>query len=169
MIYVFSVWKLDFVAFGARYCIDVFFSWVWGFAILDIGGCLLDKNSAELGCYCKCWKPSVRDTLIARFMGPTWGPSGPTGPRWARCWPHELCYLGMGQFHKVSCTFNLHGIHFSCHFLSNHQIATNVCTCCNSTVVMACAKFCSDHYIRIWMRAIQTSYHPLNGLLALIH
>ena len=33
--------------------------------------------------------------LIARFMGPTWGPSGPTGPRWAPCWPHELCYLGV--------------------------------------------------------------------------
>ena len=32
--------------------------------------------------------------LIARFMGPTWGPSGAAGPRWAPCWPHELCYLG---------------------------------------------------------------------------
>ena len=29
--------------------------------------------------------------LLARFMGPTWGP---TGPRWAPCWPHEPCYLG---------------------------------------------------------------------------
>ena len=28
-------------------------------------------------------------------MGPTWGPTGPTGPRWAPCWPHELCYLGV--------------------------------------------------------------------------
>ena len=28
------------------------------------------------------------------FMGPTWGPPGPTGPRWVPCWPHELCYLG---------------------------------------------------------------------------
>ena len=26
-------------------------------------------------------------SLIARFMGPT-------GPRWAPCWPHEPCYLG---------------------------------------------------------------------------
>ena len=33
-------------------------------------------------------------TLIVRFMGPTWGPSGAEGPRWAPCWPHELCYLG---------------------------------------------------------------------------
>ena len=31
---------------------------------------------------------------IARFMGPTWAHLGPTGPRWAPCYPHELCYLG---------------------------------------------------------------------------
>ena len=30
-------------------------------------------------------------TLIARFMGPSWGPPG---PGWAPCWPHEPCYLG---------------------------------------------------------------------------
>ena len=23
-----------------------------------------------------------------------WPFLGPTGPRWALCWPHELCYLG---------------------------------------------------------------------------
>ena len=33
-------------------------------------------------------------TLIARFMGPTWAHLGPTGPRLAPYWPHELCYLG---------------------------------------------------------------------------
>ena len=33
----------------------------------------------------------ISTSLIVRFMGPTWGP---TGPRWAPCWPHELCYLG---------------------------------------------------------------------------
>ena len=31
--------------------------------------------------------------LIARSMGPTWVHLGPTGPRWAPSWPHELCYL----------------------------------------------------------------------------
>ena len=31
---------------------------------------------------------------IAKFMGPTWDPLGPVGPRWAPCWPHELCYQG---------------------------------------------------------------------------
>ena len=28
-------------------------------------------------------------------MGPTWGP---TGPRWAPCWPLEPCYLGMYHY-----------------------------------------------------------------------
>ena len=31
---------------------------------------------------------------ITRFMGPPWAHLRPTGPRWAPCWPHELCYLG---------------------------------------------------------------------------
>ena len=31
---------------------------------------------------------------IVRFMGPTWAHLGPVGPRWAPCWPHELCYQG---------------------------------------------------------------------------
>ena len=34
------------------------------------------------------------ESLIARFMEPIWGHLGQTGPRWAPCWPHELCYLG---------------------------------------------------------------------------
>ena len=37
---------------------------------------------------------TLMNTLIARFMGPTWAHLGPAGPRWAPCWPHELCYLG---------------------------------------------------------------------------
>ena len=31
-------------------------------------------------------------------MGPTWGPLGPVGPRWAPCWPHEPCYQGSYVF-----------------------------------------------------------------------
>ena len=27
---------------------------------------------------------------------------GPTGPRWAPCWPHELCYLGNASFNTFS-------------------------------------------------------------------
>ena len=33
-------------------------------------------------------------SLIARFMGQHGAQLGPRGPRWAPCWPHELCYLG---------------------------------------------------------------------------
>ena len=43
-------------------------------------------------------------TQMARFMGPTWGHLGPTGPRWAPWWPHELCYLGSGYL--VGCTLD---------------------------------------------------------------
>ena len=28
---------------------------------------------------------------------------GPTGPRWAPCWPHELCYLGIAILLSSSC------------------------------------------------------------------
>ena len=33
-------------------------------------------------------------TLIARSMGPTWGPSGANRTQVGPWWPHELCYLG---------------------------------------------------------------------------
>ena len=36
-------------------------------------------------------------TLIARFMGPTWGPSGADRTQVGPCWPHELCYLANDQ------------------------------------------------------------------------
>ena len=39
----------------------------------------------------------TQNTLIARFMGPTWGP---TGPRWAPSWPLELCYLGSHEYFR---------------------------------------------------------------------
>ena len=61
-------------------------------------------------------------TLIARFMGPTWGPSGadrtgPTGPRWAPCWPmnfaiwvHELrgMFKSLGSWKFVHITLFSH-------------------------------------------------------------
>ena len=32
---------------------------------------------------------------IPWFIVPAWAHLGPTGPRWAPCWPHEFCYLGI--------------------------------------------------------------------------
>ena len=37
---------------------------------------------------------SYEATQIAKFMGPTWGPSGSCRPQMAPCWPHEPCYQG---------------------------------------------------------------------------
>ena len=37
----------------------------------------------------------VISSLIARFMGQHGAHLGPTGPRWASCWPHEICCLGL--------------------------------------------------------------------------
>ena len=37
-------------------------------------------------------------TLIARFMGPTWGPSGADRTQVGPCCPHELRYLGRPQW-----------------------------------------------------------------------
>ena len=39
-------------------------------------------------------KIKILCTLMTRFMGPTWGPLRPTGPRWPPCWSHGLGYLG---------------------------------------------------------------------------
>ena len=42
-----------------------------------------------------CWIVSfVVPTLIARFMGPTWGPSGADRAQVSPILAHELCYLG---------------------------------------------------------------------------
>ena len=47
-----------------------------------------------------------RNTLIARFMGPTWDPSEAD----KTCWPHGLCYLGV---HCLALGFGWNGRHLS--------------------------------------------------------
>ena len=47
------------------------------------------------------------NTLQARpWWQDSWSQHGahlrPTGPRWAPCWPHELCYLGMAAFSQTT-------------------------------------------------------------------
>ena len=44
------------------------------------------------------------ESLIARFMGPTWGPSGADRTQVGPCWPHELCYLGY-LFNRIRNSF----------------------------------------------------------------
>ena len=43
-------------------------------------------------------------------------------------------------------------ISFSCNSIAGDHITTKFCTRHDSIAVMPCAKFCSDHFIRIWMR-----------------
>ena len=45
-------------------------------------------------CIHQCHLDAVT-ALIARFVGPTWGPSGADRTQVGPCWPHELCYLGV--------------------------------------------------------------------------
>ena len=46
-----------------------------------------------------------------------------------------------------------------CHIsVAGHQIATNICTCHDSTAVVPCTKFCSDHWIRIEVR-VERNFH----------
>ena len=47
-----------------------------------------------------------------------------------------------------------------CNSVAGHQIATNCCTCHDSTAVLPCTKFCSYHCIRIEMRVIR-NFHQI--------
>ena len=44
----------------------------------------------------KCWNlMPIAHPLVARFIGQHGAHLGPRGPRWAPCWLHEPCYLGL--------------------------------------------------------------------------
>ena len=47
-----------------------------------------------------------------------------------------------------------------CNSVTGDQIATNFCTCHDSTAVVPCTKFCSDHCIGIEMRA-KRNFHRI--------
>ena len=50
--------------------------------------------------------PSSVESQIAKFMGPTWGPSGSCRPQMGPCWPHEPCYQGCFNSHFAYSTQN---------------------------------------------------------------
>ena len=47
-----------------------------------------------------------------------------------------------------------------CKFVLVYWITTNFCTWHDSLAVMPCAKFCSDHLIKIWMR-MKWNFHEI--------
>ena len=58
-------------------------------------------------------------------------------------------YQGPFVLMILYCNSNIMENLYCCNFITDHLIATNFCTCHDSTAVMACAKFCSKHFIRI--------------------
>ena len=50
-------------------------------------------------------------------------------------------------------------ISINCNSVAADHIATKFCTFHDSTVVVSCAKYCSDHIIKIWMRTKLTFRH----------
>ena len=70
------------------------------------------------------------------------GHLGPTGPRWAPCWPHELCYLGCspGLIFPDKIRFPLHSIHIQ---NKSHRINTHtfIYLCSSNTDVVQATYF----------------------------
>ena len=76
-------------------------------------GANLDAGLANL-CYEK-W--SLAETIFllillitdSSFMGQHGAHLGPTGPRWAPCWPHEPCYQGITGTYCLRSTQSVAG------------------------------------------------------------
>ena len=64
---------------------------------------------------------------------------------------HVIIYRGPFHLPFFMHNPNLMQDWFCVNSLLGNQITTEFCTCHDSKAVMACAKFCSDHCIRIWM------------------
>ena len=78
--------------------------------------------------------------------------------RLIKCYPcHNLC----GPFHWRVFAHNLiNSMEISpcCNSFTAHQMARNLCTCLNNTVVVSCAKFCSHHFVIIEVAAKRNSH-----------
>ena len=74
-----------------------------------------------------------------------------------------ITYINRGgiemDFTNIFHNSNSIGISFSCKLIAGDHIAIKLCICHDSTAVVSCAKFCSDHYTRIWMRAKLIFHH----------
>ena len=59
-----------------------------------------------------------------------------------------------------ACNLNSMETSPCCNSFACHQIATNFCTCHDSTAVVPCAKFCSDHCVRIEAK-VKLNFHRI--------
>ena len=65
----------------------------------------VENSAAEVACACGVWVLGTLPSWVTCAYGyfpwsqGSWGQHvaylGPAGPRWAHCWSHQLCYLGI--------------------------------------------------------------------------
>ena len=67
-----------------------------------------------------------------------------------------------GPFHQRFFAHNSNSMEtLTCHnSVAGHQIATNFCTCHDSTAVVPCTKLCGDHCIRIEL-IVKRNFHRI--------
>ena len=74
------------------------------------------------------------------------------------CWKYvDQGLVSLTFFSRNSNSMEIWPCHNS---VAGHQIATIFCTCHESTAVVPCAKFCSDHCIRIEVR-VKRNFHRI--------
>ena len=83
----------------------------------------------------------IGTSLKARFKGPTWAHLGPTGPRWAACWPHELCYLGSDLFYRHAVFVKHENIIMLISHSSGLDHETMACAICLTIFLCRCCTF----------------------------
>ena len=82
---------------GISYYWFPFVVWHWSFYLYPTGlfHWHRDNNTIALAPMRQLWRIWLNiPPQIARFMRPIRDHLGPTGPRWAPCWPHGPCYQG---------------------------------------------------------------------------
>ena len=113
---------------------------------------------------------------VAKFMGSTWGP---TGPRWAPCSPHRVCYLGFYVYCAIRCAVMVficyeHSPpvslnpgtthkHININVTSSSTIITKYNNCCHHIIMRF---FFNLHFID---KPEFGNFHPVTDLSLLTH
>ena len=81
--------------------------------------------------------------LIARFMGPTRGPSGADRTQVGPCWPHEPCYLDHWPQGDLNLILKMQYSVLFCWWISSNLLITKPLDECHGTWLMI-----SQHWLR---------------------
>ena len=80
-------------------------------------------------------------------------------------WNRPLWPISLTIFHSHFKWVEFFSLYNLIHII---HISTNFCSCHDSLAVVACAKLCSDHFFRIWMRAKWNLHHIWNMIEKLL-